>query len=115
MKKDFTDEKADIALRLYDILDLKNNYFLLCELDEDVEKQEKILALGPEIEMYFKAHDMSFLRLKCHKKRPYMSIIRGVFKHCKYTVLVQTMAIKKDSKTIKSQKYDIFKPGELLL
>jgi hypothetical protein len=61
MKKEYLEEKENIGLRLYEILDLKNNYFLLCELDNDVEKQEKIMSLVPEIERYFKVSDLSFL------------------------------------------------------
>ena len=110
MKKEYTEEKEAIASKIYDILEVKNNYFLLCELDEDEEKKEKIMNLVPEIEKFFKAHDLSFLRLKSDKKRPYMSIIRGVFKHCKYDIVIQSINIKKNLKTIKTQKYDILKP-----
>ena len=112
MKKEYTEEKEQLASKLYDILELKNNSFLLYELDEDPIKQEKIMNLVPDIERYFKSHDMSFLRLKCVKKRPYMSIIRGIFKNCNYKIILQSISIKYDNKIKRTQKYYIIKPNE---
>ena len=119
MKLLFTEEKEAIASKLYDILELENNYFLLCHLDEDQDKQEKIMNLVPEIERYFKSRDLSFLHVKCHiKRRPYLSIIRGVFKNCNYKIIFQSITIKdnKDNdKTIRTQKYYIIKPNESMI
>ena len=115
MKKEFTEEKEAIASKLYDILELKNNYFLLCELDEDLIKQQKIMNLVPEIETYFNSNDLSYLHMKCIKKRPYMSIIRGIFKNCNYKIILQSITNKYDNKIKRTQKYYIIKPNESII
>ena len=101
MKLLFKEEKEAIASKLYDILELKNNYFLLCHLDEDPIKQEKIMNLVPEIERYFNSHDMS--------------IIRGIFKNCNYKIILQSIANKYDNKIKRTQKYYIIKPNESII
>jgi hypothetical protein len=116
MKKEYTEEKEAIASKLYDILELKNNYFLLCELDEDLIKQEKIMNLVPEIERYFKSRDLSYLHVKCiKKKRPYLSLIRGIFKNCNYKIILQSITNKYDNKIKRTQKYYIIKPNEAII
>jgi len=118
MKKDYTEEREAIANKLYDILQQKNNYFLLCELDEDKEKQEKIINLVPEIERYFKSNEWSYLHTKSVKKRPYLSIIRGIFKNCNYKIIFQSITIEDNqdnNKTIRTQKYYIIKPNESII
>jgi hypothetical protein len=119
MKKEYNEEKEKLASKLYDILDLKNNFFLLCELDQDVEKQEKIMNLIPEIRAIFKSKDLCFLNFKDNKrlKKPYMSIIRGLLKYMKYNLFIETVNIKSKEKEnekgfIRTQKYNILKPNE---
>ena len=70
------------------------------------------MELVPEIERYFKTHEISFLRVKNNKKRPYMSIIRSILKYCKYNIIIQSISIKDKENprtVIRTQKYDIFK------
>jgi hypothetical protein len=117
MKKEYNEEKEKLASKLYDILDLKNNFFLLCELDQDVEKQEKIMNLVPEIRAIFKSKDLCFLNFKDNKrlKKPYMSIIRGLLKYMKYNLFIETVNIKSKENEkgfIRTQKYNILKPNE---
>ena len=137
MKKDYIEEKEALALKLYDILALKNNYFLLCELDKDEIKQEQIMNLVPDIKKFFKTKDFCFLNFKDQNrlKKPYMSIIRGVLKFMKYQFIMETVNIRlndseKDNDSnndktsdinnenkksrIRTQKYYIFKPNETI-
>lgn len=117
-KEEFSEEKQEIGNKIYEILNMKDNYFLLNELDHDIDKQGKILALIPDLEKYFKTREISFLH--CNKKvvKPYMSIIRCVFKYLQYSIIVQTVNIKRediDRGFLRTQKYFIFKPNETII
>ena len=117
MKLEYLDEKRAIADSIYNILDMKNNYFLLCDLDKDIEKQEKILALTNDIKKYFKVRDLSYLIIK-NIKRPYISLIRSIFKYMNFKIFIETVNIKiQDNQKgfIRTQKYTIFKPNEIII
>ena len=139
MKKEYIEEKEALALKLYDILRLKNNYFLLCELDKDEIKQQQIMNLVPDIKKFFKTKDFCFLNFKDENrlKKPFMSIIRGLLKFMKYVFIMETVNIrlndinnendiknenenendiKNENKKsrIRTQKYYIFKPNETI-
>ena len=58
-------EREAICNKIIEILGDKT--FILCDLDEDIEKQNKILELKSEIQQYF-ASSRSFLRSKTVSK-----------------------------------------------
>jgi len=56
----YQNEREEICNKIITILDLKeDNTFLLCELDEDIEKQNKIMDLKEEIQKYFACSTIS--------------------------------------------------------
>lgn len=53
-------EREEICKKLIDILKLDaNNSFVLCELDEDTEKQTAILGMKEEIQKCFACSEIS--------------------------------------------------------
>ena len=59
----YNTERENICDRLISILELdENKSFLLCELDNDTEKQNKILELKEDIQKYFSVSCISSFR-----------------------------------------------------
>jgi len=53
LSEKYLTEREEICNKIISILGLKeDNTFLLCELDEDIEKQNKIMDLKEEIQKY---------------------------------------------------------------
>ena len=63
-----------------------NNEFLLCHLDADLEKQQKILDLKEEIKQYFACSTISSFKPNFECKRPYLNIIRSILRQQNYIV-----------------------------
>ncbi len=56
----YQNEREDICNKIITILELKeDNTFLLYELDDNIEKQNKILELKEEIQKYFACSTIS--------------------------------------------------------
>lgn len=104
----YAKEQKDILEKILDILEINENNktFLLYDIDNDKEKQEKILALKEDIKKYFVYNNSSIFK-KCPTERPYMSIIRTVFKSQNIGYISAKKFIKKDNQTISTQKYGI--------
>jgi hypothetical protein len=81
LSEKYQKEREDICNRLLEILDLKeDNTFLLCDLDEDILKQEKILAMKKEIQRYFACSEISSFKPNFECKRPYLNILKGILR-----------------------------------
>jgi hypothetical protein len=86
LSEKYPKEREDICNRLLEILDLKeDNTFLLCDLDEDTLKQEKILAMKEEIHKYFASSEITVLKPNFKCNRPYLNMIRCLFRAQGYT------------------------------
>jgi len=73
--------------KIFEILELtsEKNYFNLIDLDNDIEKQQQILALEDEIKQNFPVSTWSYFTNKRDNKpmeRPYLNLVRGIFKAC---------------------------------
>jgi hypothetical protein len=80
-------EQEEICDKIIDILDLDDkSSFVLYDLDNNKDKQKKLLALIPEIRKYFSFSGMSGVSEPNKVKRPYMSIIRNICK-LKYNII----------------------------
>jgi len=80
-------EREAICKQIIDIIDLNDeNGFLLCELDADLEKQQKLLELREEIKKYFACSTISSFKPNFECKRPYLNIIRSILRQQGYTV-----------------------------
>ena len=111
LSEKYQKEREDICNRLLEILDLKeDNTFLLCELDEDILKQEKILAMKEEIQRYFACSTISSFKPNFECKRPYLNIIRSILRKQNYTFVGDDIFFRKQDGTyIKTMKYKTFR------
>ena len=104
-------EREDVCKKLIDIIELDaNNTFLLCELDNDIEKQTKILEMKEEIQKVFACSTVSSFKPNFECKRPYLNIIRSILRKQNYTF--KRSEIEKsnnDGTFFRSTKYKIFR------
>jgi hypothetical protein len=83
----YPSEREVICKQIIDIIELNDeNGFLLCELDADLEKQQKLLELREEIKKYFACSTISSFKPNFECKRPYLNIIRSILRQQGYTV-----------------------------
>ena len=69
-------EREEICKKIIDILQLDdNNSFILCEFDDNVEKQKKIMEIKDEIQKYFACSEISSFKPNFECKRPYLNIL----------------------------------------
>ena len=111
LSEKYQNEREDICNKIISILELKeDNFFLLCELDEDIEKQNKILELKEEIKKYFACSTISSFKPNFECKRPYLNIIRSILRKQNYTFVGDDIFFRKQDGTyIKTMKYKIFR------
>jgi hypothetical protein len=79
--KNYTEERQNVINELFKILEINetNKKFSLSELDQNEEKQQKILALEPDIKKYFLCSRWNFFSHKYRdSKRNYLSLIRSL-------------------------------------
>jgi len=91
IKKDikYSEEQSRLLDRVLNILhelsnevqDRTNITFLLCDLDENIQIQNSILDLGPEIRRIYSSSGCAGITHAATCKRPYLSIIRFILKH----------------------------------
>ena len=104
-------EREEVCKKLIDIIELDaNNTFLLCELDNDIEKQTKILEMKEEIQKVFECSTISSFKPNFECKRPYLNIIRSILRKQNYKVENSDHWIKFDNGLMKRTiKYKIFR------
>jgi len=104
-------EQDEIINEIINILKLDDeNSIILYNLDNDKEKQEKILKLIPNIRKYFSFSMIIGASEPTKAKRPYLSIIRQLTKS-KYNMTSYDYRIKQKNKEIRTKKY-VFKKIE---
>ena len=87
-------EQEEICDKIIEILDLsETNTITLYELDNDKEKQEKIIELIPDIRKYFSFNSIKAVGEPQKIKRPWLSIIKQITK-LKYTITTNDHRIK---------------------
>ena len=101
----YRQEQEEIIERIIDILHLDNNKSIsLYDLDNDIEKQNKIMDMIPEIRKFFSFSTIIGASEPHKVKRPYLSIIKQLCKK-KYDILVQDCILKVDEKDVRSKRY----------
>ena len=81
LSEKFPIEREEICNKIISILELdENKSFLLCELDNDIEKQNKILEMKEERQKYFSVSCISSFRPNFDCKRPYLNIVRSILR-----------------------------------
>ena len=107
----YQNEREEICNKIITILDLKEDKcFLLCELDDNIEKQNKILELKEEIQKYFACSTLSSFKPNFECKRPYLNIIRSILRKQNYNIENSDFWLKYENGFLKRTiKYKIFR------
>jgi hypothetical protein len=83
----YVTQREEICTKILDILNLnETKYFLLCDLDKDLYKQQQILDLKEDIKTYFACSTISTFKPNFECKRPYLNIIRSILRQQFYKV-----------------------------
>ena len=108
-------EREDICKRLIDILKLDdNNSFLLCDLDTDTDKQEKIMAMKEEIQKCFAVSSISSFKPNFDCKRPCLNIVKSILRQQNYLFNGSSIVIKLETGELKTtKKYHIFRNNQI--
>ena len=103
-------QQDEITDKIINILELDaNNSIVLYYLDDDIDKQNKILELIPDIKKYFSWSRCVGIREPENTKRVYVSIIRQ-FTKFKYKMFSSDYAFKlPDGQLVRSKKYIFMK------
>lgn len=101
----YREEQEEIIEKIIDILQLNdNNSITLYDLDNDNEKQNKILSLIPDIRKFFSFSTIIGASEPYRAKRPYLSIVKQLCKR-KYDISIHDCRLKVDDKDIRSKRY----------
>jgi hypothetical protein len=106
MPKDVTkydQERRCILQKLYDILELtpENNKFSLKELDNNIEKQNAIIALEGDVKKYFTITGWGYFSNKNREsKRKYLSFIKCIIKAMNVQMITSPVVINKECDTL---------------
>lgn len=101
----YRQEQEEIIESIIDIIQLDNNKSIsLYDLDNDMEKQDKIMNMIPEIRKFFSFSTIIGASEPHRAKRPYLSIIKQLCKK-KYDISVYDCRIKIDGKDVRSKRY----------
>jgi hypothetical protein len=111
LKDKYQKEREEYCEKIINILQLDDNHcFLLCDLDENVEKQNELLIMKDEIKKYFTVSDISTFKPNCECKKPYLNMVRSILRQQNYTVDYESHIIKYENNLFKKTiKYRIFR------
>jgi hypothetical protein len=109
LSEKYQTEREDICNKILNILELNNGTFLLHDLDNDIEKQNKLLDMKEEIQKYFACSTISSFKPNFDCKRPYLNIVRSILRQQNYTFIGNDFTIKIENVPIKTIKYVIFR------
>lgn len=105
LSEQYQTEREEICSKLIEIVGTE---FLLCELDNDLEKQSAILALKDQIQKCFAVSSITaFKPSVTDVKRDYLNILRGILRQEGYTFVSSNFISKSNDQ--KTMKYHIFK------
>jgi hypothetical protein len=105
----YKEEREQICKKLIEIVNLDDkNSFLLYDLENDLEKQTRILDMKADIQKYFACSEISSFKQNFDCKRPYLNIVRGILRKQGYTFLSTDFDIKVNDVVKRTKKYIIF-------
>jgi hypothetical protein len=98
-------EQDEILQKIINIIDLdKENSITLYELDNNTEKQNKIIDLIPDIRKYFSLSFVKGVKNPELLKRPYLSVIKQILKN-NYNIISSDFRTQIDENKIRTKKY----------
>ena len=108
----YKNEQLNVKNKLLDILNItpENNYFLLHSLDNDIQKQQQIIALENECEEFFATSRWVYFFNKKENKesdRPYLNLIRNILQATKTEFFNKPCSFTLDNVKHTSVKYYI--------
>lgn len=108
----YVNERLEVKTRLLQILNIvsNNNYFILYNLDNDIEKQQQIIALAIDCEKYFATSRWVYFFNKKENKesdRPYLNLIRNILQATKTEFFNKPCSFTLDNIKHTSVKYFI--------
>ena len=111
LSEKYQTEREELCNRIISLLELKDDHsFLLSELDQDNEKQNKILGMKEEIQKYFACSTISSFKPNFECKRPYLNIVRGILRKQNYQFIGSDYWLKCEKGMMKRTiKYIIFR------
>lgn len=101
----YKQEQETVVNTIIDILDLKHKQsYTLYELDKNIEIQQKIMELIPEIRKWFSFNGIKAVGDPEKIKRPYLSIIKHLLK-TKYKIESRDFQFTENGKHIRTHIY----------
>ena len=102
----YQQEQQNILDKLENILDFTEDRKVvsLYDLDNDHDKQQRILDLLPDIRKYFALSKSNVVNYPDTYQRPYSSIIRILLRQ-RYEMRVKEIKIRTEERLIRSRKY----------
>lgn len=97
----YTEERKNLLNKLLEILgiDKTNNMLSLKKLDDDVDKQNRIMELETDIKKYFLCSRWTYFSNKKREfKRVYLSLIKAIMKDMNIKILPSTLVTKTEEK-----------------
>lgn len=106
----YEEDRKNVVKKLNNILGITdtNNSFVLYELENNIDKQNKINELELDVKKYFVYSSWSYFNAK-NKKRTYMSLLRSIYKTMGYDIAYKSTKIKINEQWITTQNYYIIK------
>ena len=102
----YKNEQNEIIDKIISILDLKHkNTYTLYELDKNIEIQNKIMDLIPEIRKWFSFNNMKAVGEPSKRKRPYLCIIKQLIKS-KYNIESKDFQFTENGKHLRTHIYN---------
>lgn len=106
----YVNERNELTQKLLKILNIDENNKTFCSfmLDNDKEKQQKILDLEPDVKKYFStAHWSYYHKNSKAAERPYLSLAKSILKDMKIKVNKIRASIKYNNKFTTCTTYEV--------
>jgi len=96
----FVNERKEVTKKLLKILkiDQNNKTFNNLDLDTNEQAQKEILALIPDIELYFSVSTWTYFMNNNIINKPYLSITRSLLKDMNIGIVTERKSIKYNNK-----------------
>jgi hypothetical protein len=108
----FEEQRNKILIDLFSIIGIteKNNTFSLIDLEQDLDKQNKIYELEEDIKRYFICSSWVCFKAKKIIKRRWLAIVRNLLEHTGYQIFsTQRMITTEENNKKRITMYNIVK------
>lgn len=107
LSEKYHNEREELCKKLINIVGTE---FILCDLDNNIEKQASIIGLKDEIQHCFAVSAISSFKPNITEvKRDYLNIVRSVLRKQGYLFIGCDVVCKNDTCMKRTKKYTIFR------